>query len=89
MPREFSRITLAVTDVRVQRLQQISEDDARAEGVEFGTKQPAIINGEPGQVAFFNARDAYAYRWEAINGKRASWKSNPWVFAISFRRVMP
>lgn len=89
MPRFASRIALEVVDVRVQRLQQISEDDARFERVEFGTKQPALINGEPGHAAFFNARDAYAYRWEAINGKREPWKSDPFVWAISFRRVTP
>jgi len=87
MPRWASRITLEITEVRVQRLQEISEEDARAEGIPFGEMQDAIINGEPGRVAFFNARDAFAYAWNAINGKRAAWASNPWVWAISFRRL--
>jgi hypothetical protein len=88
MPRWASRITLELTEVRVQRLQEISEADAIAEGVEVGTKQPAIINREPGHVAFFNARDAYAYRWAALHGDD-SWRANPWVWALTFRRVTP
>jgi hypothetical protein len=86
MPRWASRLTLELVEVRVQRLQEISEDDARAEGVEVGTKQPAIINGEPGHVAFFNARDAFAYRWVALHG-RDSWSVSPWVWALTFRRL--
>ncbi len=87
MPRWASRITLEVTEVRVQRLTDISQDDARAEGVEFGTMQDAIVNGVLGRVAFFNARDAFAYRWQAINGKTAPWSTSPWVWCISFRRI--
>lgn len=87
MPRWASRITLEVTGVRVERLHDITEEDARAEGVAFGEMQDAIINGERGRVAFFNARDAFAHLWNAINGKRAPWASNPWLWCISFRRV--
>jgi hypothetical protein len=87
MPRWASRITLEIVSVRVGRLHAITEEDARAEGVEFGEMQDAIINGEPGRVAFFNARDAFAYLWEAINGKRASWKSNPYAWVVSFKRI--
>lgn len=82
MPRWASRIQLEVTEVRVQRLQDISEDDARAEGVdEVKDKVPT-------------ARDAFRLLWESINGdrapwtsNRAPWASNPWVFAVSFRRL--
>lgn len=75
MPRWASRITLEVTDVRVQRLQDISEDDARTEGVdEIKAKVPTAL-------------DAFHLVWDEINGKRAPWSSNPWVWAISFRRL--
>jgi hypothetical protein len=75
MPRWASRITLEVTDVRVQRLQEISEDDVVAEGLD-------LINGDR------RKQDAYAELWDDLNGKRAPWKSNPWVWAISFRRAV-
>ena len=73
MPRWAARLTLEITDVRVQRLQEISEADARAEGfgVAFG----------PGM--FSRAFDSY---WSAINGP-GSWEANPWVWAISFTQV--
>jgi hypothetical protein len=73
MPRWASRITLDVTDVRVQRLQEISQKDAAAEGfgVAFG----------PGH--FSRAFDSY---WDEIHGAGA-WDANPWVWCISFQQV--
>lgn len=87
LPRGDSRITLEITEVRVQLLHEIDEDDARAEGVVVGEMQDAIINGERGRAVFFKARDAFAYLWNGINGKRATWSSNPWVWALTFRRL--
>lgn len=89
MPREASRITLEVTEVRAQRLQEISEEDAKAEGFS-GELMPATINGEPGRVAFFDARQWFGHLWDAINGKRpgCSWADNPWIWAVSFK-VLP
>jgi hypothetical protein len=86
MPRWASRISLDVTSVRVERLHAITEVDARAEGVTFGEMQDAIINGEHGRACFFNARDAFAYLWAGINGAE-SWKANPFVWVVEFRRV--
>jgi hypothetical protein len=74
MPRWASRITLEVTDVRVERLQDISEADAQAEGVYTDPACPAY--------------DAYAQLWDEINGA-GSWDANPWVWAVSFRRIKP
>jgi hypothetical protein len=74
MPRWASRLTLTVTDVRVERLQDISEEDAIAEGV-------APFNDEAG--LYFSARDAYWTLWDQINGA-GSWDANPWVVAYSF-----
>lgn len=90
MPRLASRLTLEVTDVRVQRLQDITEEDARAEGVDGHAPIPGLVNGEPGTIHCFGpdaARKAFALLWDGINGKRAPWASNPWVWAVSFRRV--
>lgn len=76
MPRWASRLTLLVSDVRVQRLQDISEEDARAEGVELGRDNALSSNNA---VAFMAL-------WESINGKRdgCSWHDNPWVVALTF-----
>lgn len=74
MPRWASRITLEVTEVRSQRLQDISEEDAKAEGI-------------TGPYHYSSARAAFECVWDTINGKRASWESNPFVWAISFRRI--
>jgi len=73
MPRWASRISLAIQSVRVERLQDISEEDARAEGVNF-----------PAQGQLSSYRMAYSQLWDSINGKKHSWKSNPWVWAITF-----
>ena len=88
MPRWASRLTLEIVDVRVQRLNDISEEDARAEGVD------AWINSFKGgdtyhQNSLLGAypTTAFARMWDAINGKRHPWASNPWVWAITFRRV--
>lgn len=89
MPRWASRITLGVTEVRIQRLHEISEDDARAEGVERCDETGAYWGAEgrgvmPGNTSrFTHARDAFADLWRGINGP-GSWEANPWVWAISF-----
>ena len=68
MPRWASRITLELTEVRVQRLQELSEEDAKAEGVE-----PIPMLGRMSHVA------AFSYAWDQLNGKRGSWTSSPWI----------
>jgi hypothetical protein len=79
MPRKFSRITLEVTNVRVERLQEISEDDAKAEGV-IPCDLPQFKKG--------TFKNAYIRLWESINGK-GSWAKNPWVWTYEFRRIKP
>lgn len=76
--REASRLTLRITDVRVQRLQEISEEDAIAEGV-FDEKRD---DGELPSTIF------RAY-WHHLNGKKpgASWNDNPWVWVYTFEQV--
>jgi len=81
MPRIASRILLEITDVRVQQLQEISADDCRAEG------HPADWSRSPDpEVHNDAARDWYMDLWQSINGSD-SWHANPWVWAITFRRL--
>lgn len=79
MPRWASRITLEITDVRVERLQSINDDDALAEGI-YPTKT-GIYPGSP--------RAAFRGLWDSLNAKRngCSWDQNPYVWVISFRRL--
>lgn len=79
MPRWASRITLEIVDVRVQRLHDISEEDAHAEGC-----RPRRFCAEPNGET--TARREYEWLWERINGE-GSWASNPWVWAVSFKRI--
>lgn len=85
MPRWASRIDLRVTSVRVERLQDISEEDARAEGVDMSHRLVALDSGQeygPGEGAALRFR----LLWDSINAKRAPWESNPWVWVVSFER---
>lgn len=84
MPRWACRLTLDITDVRIERLQDISQADAEAEGVRepsLGVMVETALGAVPrdrcGAVA------AYAALWEQINGA-ASWSANPWVWAVTF-----
>lgn len=85
LPRWASRITLAVTKVRIQRLQDITQSDAAAEGLSGPLVDPELdkLVNQIGRTP----RDAFAELWDAINGKRAPWSSNPWVWAVEFCRV--
>ncbi|KFJ12764.1 hypothetical protein DR66_4065 [Delftia acidovorans] len=76
MPRWASRITLRITGVRVERLQDISEADALAEGV------PHSLNLPGGRFA----RENFEHLWWTINGD-GSWESNPWVWVVEFERA--
>lgn len=79
MPRAASRITLEITAVRVERTQDISGQDAIAEGIETPTNRLIKMRHE---VAVFRFQDL----WESINGP-GSWALNPWVWVIEFREV--
>lgn len=90
MPRWASRLTLEITGVRVERVQDISEADAIAEGIRksiggMWCGAPHKAHGFPKQQN--TAREAFADLWDHINGKRAPWASNPFCWVISFRRV--
>lgn len=101
MPRWASRLLLSISDVRVQRLQDITSADILAEGVRIPACEesgnPLIDVSTPNGPAAFLTREQFsdcdallrahwAALWCSING-RASWDANPWVWALSFNRV--
>lgn len=79
MPRNASRITLEIKTIRVERLHDISDSDAESEGIDF-------IRHYPDADETLTARKLYEILWESINGE-ASWKINPWVWVIEFKRI--
>lgn len=89
MKRGYSRLTLTVTDVRVERLQDISRDDAVAEGLIQVHTAPALAAkldsnwGFEGDKRHGSPRSAYAALWNHINGT-GSWEANPWIVAYTF-----
>ena len=91
MPRWASRTTLTVTDVRVQRVQDISEADAIAEGCrpffdkENPDKMQSPNGGEIEMLPYMGPRVAFQRLWDSINAKRGfGWDENPWVMAVNF-----
>lgn len=92
MPREACRIFLEVVDVRVERLQEISEEDAIAEGInEDDFEANANSYNYVGSRATDHippAKFTYKQLWESINGK-GSWQKNPWVWVVTFKRIEP
>jgi hypothetical protein len=113
MRRADSRITLGITSIRIERVQDISEEDARAEGCEVEPNRPlwTVLKKDGGTYQCFakpqpdteiqsvalsvlegrSASEEFRYLWESINAKRKggiyTWKRNPWIWAISFRRI--
>lgn len=100
MPRVASRITLEVVSVRVEKLQQISDRDAFAEGIEMVRGPQPASHGVPGLAPTFKhytnphfkngtgigPADSYRTLWESINGPD-SWDANPWVWVVQFKRL--
>lgn len=86
MPRAASRILLEITAVRVERLQDISEGQALAEGIAHAGD--GLFHVEDSQHLADDPRESFASLWESINGD-GSWAANPWVWCVSFRRAEP
>lgn len=97
MPRWAARLWLRITDVRVQRLQEISEEDAKAEGVErdsrpfvYGFRNYGQQEFKAEHVSYFaTARESFSSLWESIYGQLlpGCWVDNPWVWALTFERI--
>jgi len=87
MFRWASRITLEVTAVRVERLQDISEADALAEGL-TEDKEDNFFYSLEGRYREVTARWVYERLWESINGPN-SWAANPWAWVIEFKKLTP
>ncbi|EOX9507704.1 TPA: hypothetical protein ACXI22_004734 [Citrobacter amalonaticus] len=85
MPRWASRITLEITDVRVERLNDISQEDALAEGMELTGWKPTYSDPDSGGEVC-TPYDNFAELWQSIYSA-GSWLSNPWVWVIEFRRI--
>lgn len=96
MHRWASRVTLEITDIHVERLQDMTDKDALAEGIQQFTKDGVVfkyglngwnwsgLNGSP-----YMCRTpiiAFEDLWDSINGKKHPWESNPWVWAIEFKK---
>ena len=88
MPRWASRITLEITDVAVERLQDISEDEARAEGVEAYFDDGVWYYG-PYNRGHADPRAAFARLWDSRHKPPHDWASSPWAWIVRFRRVEP
>ena len=87
MPRWASRSTLEIEAVRVERIIEISEEDAMAEGVVY-RDTCWYATDDPNAIPWMTASGAYRELWESINGFGA-WDANPWVWTIQFRRITP
>jgi hypothetical protein len=92
MPKIASRITLEIVNVRVERLQDISEDDAYSEGIRHIPKFVNNINfaSWSDDVCSYNyptTKEAFHGLWDSINGKKYPWESNPWVWVVEFKVV--
>lgn len=75
MPRSISRITLEITNIKVEQLQDITEEDAIKEG---------LINDEINQIT---AAENFENLWDSINGKKYPWAANPWVWCLEFKKL--
>ena len=89
MPRWASRILLEITGVRVERLQDITEDQAKAEGVRLYTDHAELGDWwhvEGIETYSADPRKSFELLWSSVGG---DWNANPWVWVVEFKRVTP
>ena len=84
MFKKYARLWLSVSAVRAERLQDITENDCIAEGIEDIGQRVGRLNG-----SYSTIFSLYQALWHSINGKTHPWASNPWVWVYTFRRVTP
>lgn len=91
MPRWASRITLEITSIRAERVQEISAEDAIAEGYPAYLKYgDPVVGGIPTLLESLSPVEHYRRAWDSINAKRGfGWDVNPWVWVVEFERVLP
>jgi hypothetical protein len=85
MPRWASRINLEITNIRIEKVQQISEQDVWKEGI---VRPDWWDNMDPWHDSEDEAGEMFAELWDSINGKTYPWKSNPWVWVVEFTQVV-
>jgi len=95
MPERAARIFLEITDVKVERLNEISEEDAISEGVNMYSDRAAMMIDQE-TAGYTNdlidnstAKTLFVELWDSINAKTHPWESNPWVFAYTFKTIKP
>ncbi len=85
MPRKLSRITLEITKIRVERVQEISEEDARVEGAPF-LLAPILDEPPIASIKANGYRVGFSEIWYGINGQK-SWDANPWCWVLEFKKL--
>jgi hypothetical protein len=84
MPRWASRLTLRITDVRLERLNTIEDSECRAEGI----RHYVVAGPDPDGRSYQDWRTPFKELWDSINGKRGySWASDPWVWVVAFEAI--
>ena len=91
MPRAACRLLLKITDIKVERLHDITEEDAIAEGANPSDKYMTIEQRHnnycnPSNLQGWSSKAGFEEIWESINGE-GSWAANPWVWVLTFKRV--
>lgn len=87
MPKKIARIWLEITDIRIEQLDDISEGDAKQEGIKRGNcYADGFMHYD---TKTFGAHPVISFQtlWESINKKKHTWKSNPWVWVITFKKT--
>jgi len=88
MPKKAARIWFEIVSVRVERIQDITEEDARAEGMEPLPSHGAWCDPAKGREGHWSYRRALSAKWNEINGKRGyAWDDNPWVWVLTFKQA--
>lgn len=84
MPKRACRIRLEITNIRLERLKNITDKDCLCEGIDGGAH--ASWKDYSGGGGFWFPRDSFESLWESINGE-GSWQANPWVWVVEFKVV--